>query len=310
MLKIGIVGLGSIAQKAYLPYMRQLAEIEWHLFTRNQEVLSQTAHLFSHVHTYSSLEELADATLDGVFVHTATVSHHDIVALFLSRGIPVYVDKPVTQNYEETKALYDLARVHQTFLMVGFNRRFAPRVAALKEETNKTKIYVEKNDINRPGDLVFKFFDFFIHPLDTALFLMDNPPKQSWFHYHKTDGLLSQVTVTLVSNTETVIVGMNLQSGSRREIVEIQLPKKTLHVEDLSDLTIYEESSQTKKNYGAWDRTLYKRGFESIVLAFIDAVKTGLNPVSPESSLLSHYLCQQLVDTQKDWGELSLQLPK
>ncbi|MBJ8326281.1 Gfo/Idh/MocA family protein [Streptococcus pacificus] len=310
MLKIGIVGLGSIAQKAYLPYMRQLAEVEWHLFTRNQEVLHQTAHLFSHVKTYASLEELADATLDGIFIHTATVSHREIVALFLSRGIPVYVDKPVTQNYEETKELYDLASIHQTFLMVGFNRRFAPRVAALKEETNKTKIYVEKNDVNRPGDLVFKVFDFFIHPLDTAIFLMDNPPKRAWFHYHKNNGLLSQVTVTLVSKTETVIVGMNLQSGSRREIVDVQLPEKTLHVEELSDLTIYEDSTQTKQNYSAWDRTLYKRGFESIVLAFIEAVKTGVNPVSETSSLLSHYLCQQIVDAQSDMGELSVLLPK
>ncbi len=41
MLKIGIVGIGNICQKAYLPYMRQLKEVEWHLFTRNQTVLKE-----------------------------------------------------------------------------------------------------------------------------------------------------------------------------------------------------------------------------------------------------------------------------
>lgn len=54
--------------------------------------------------------------------------------------------------------------------MAGFNRRFAPRVTELAQVTGKTKIRVEKNDAHRAGDKTFKLFDFFIHPLDTALF--------------------------------------------------------------------------------------------------------------------------------------------
>ena len=43
MKKIGIAGLGGIFQKAYLPYLRTLSGIEWHLFTRNQSVLAKIA---------------------------------------------------------------------------------------------------------------------------------------------------------------------------------------------------------------------------------------------------------------------------
>lgn len=30
MLQLGIVGLGGISQKAYLPYMRQVTGVHWH----------------------------------------------------------------------------------------------------------------------------------------------------------------------------------------------------------------------------------------------------------------------------------------
>ena len=45
MKKIGIVGLGGIFQKAYLPYLQTLSGIEWHLFTRNQPFLTKMLHL-------------------------------------------------------------------------------------------------------------------------------------------------------------------------------------------------------------------------------------------------------------------------
>lgn len=41
MLQLGIVGLGGISQKAYLPYMRQVTGVHWHLFTRQKQILEE-----------------------------------------------------------------------------------------------------------------------------------------------------------------------------------------------------------------------------------------------------------------------------
>ena len=38
-MKIGIIGLGGIAQKAYLPVLTQMKDVELILSTRNQETL-------------------------------------------------------------------------------------------------------------------------------------------------------------------------------------------------------------------------------------------------------------------------------
>lgn len=308
MQAIGLIGLGDIAQKAYLPFMRQIKDVHWHLFTRNQEVLAEVAGLFGQKTCYKSLEELATASLDGVFIHAATKAHVEIAQLFLTKGIPVYMDKPLAESYEEVSYLYDLAKEHDTFLMTGFNRRFAPKVLAMKEQADKKRILVEKNDVNRLGDKQFKLFDFFIHPLDTALFLCDDRPDSAYYRYHLVDGQLSQVSVTLETATATVVASMNLQAGSRREIMEVQTPVATYHLENLDDLAIYEGNQVTKDGFASWDTTLYKRGFESIIMAFLQAVKTGENPVSPSSSLLSHYLCHQLNQASRSQGFLQVEL--
>lgn len=36
MLQLGIVGLGGISQKAYLPYMRQVTGVHWLLHAKNR----------------------------------------------------------------------------------------------------------------------------------------------------------------------------------------------------------------------------------------------------------------------------------
>lgn len=42
-MKIGIIGLGDIAQKAYLPVITQHSDVELVFCTRNSEVLNQLA---------------------------------------------------------------------------------------------------------------------------------------------------------------------------------------------------------------------------------------------------------------------------
>ena len=86
MKKIGIAGLGGIFQKAYLPYLRTLSGIEWHLFTRNQSVLAKIATSLPHSQTYTTVQELVNLDLDGVMIHVATKAHMEIAELFLEKA--------------------------------------------------------------------------------------------------------------------------------------------------------------------------------------------------------------------------------
>lgn len=219
------------------------------------------------------------------------------------------MDKPLTEDFETTQELYELAQKHHTFLMAGFNRRFAPRVLEMAKLPDKRRIVVEKNDVNRLGECQFKLFDFFIHPLDTALYLMDDTICSVHFKVIKENHLLSQVSILLESERSVAIVGMNLQSGSRREIIEVQIPQEAYHLENLDDLSVFKGTNQLKRQFGSWETTLYlyKRGFVSIIDSFLKAIKTKQNPVSPQSSLLSHWICHQINQANQLSGTLDLE---
>lgn len=184
MLNIGVVGIGAIAQKAYLPVMRSIGNVKWYMCTRNVEVLQRESKLLGRCIPCSNVEELLHFDLDGVMIHVSTEAHIEVAKQFLEKGIPVYLDKPIAPSYEETLELYRLAKENQTFLTAGFNRRFAPKVVELKNVPHKKRIITEKNCTIPSFDNRTRIFDVFIHPLDTALFLMDEKPNRD-FSYNR-----------------------------------------------------------------------------------------------------------------------------
>ena len=146
----------------------------------------------------------------------------------------------------------------------------------------------------------------FIHPLDTALFLMDEKPKRGSFYYKKNRGVIEQCTIYLENEEQSAIVMMNTASGANLERIEVQAETGTFSLQNLTDLTIYQGGEEIKDHFSSWDSTLYKRGFESIVHSFIITVQTqGDNPVTPISSLLSHFICERLAHAKASEGFLS-----
>lgn len=170
MLKIGIIGLGDIAHKAYLPVISR-SKVAVHLFTRNEVTLSQVSELYRFNNLHQSLESLIDSGITGAFVHAPTSSHYTIIDQLLSHNIHVYVDKPITYDFESSKKLVQLAEKKQLILMAGFNRRYAPAYQKLKELKDPNMIIMQKNRKSLPGDVRNFVFDDFIHVIDTLLFL-------------------------------------------------------------------------------------------------------------------------------------------
>ena len=279
MLNIGIVGVGAISQKAYLPVMRSIGNVKWYMCTRNQEVLNRESKLLGRCIPCNTIEELLQFPLDGVFIHVSTKAHFEVAKQFLEKGIPVYIDKPVAPSYEKTLELYQVAKKHDTFIMAGFNRRFAPKVEVLKSVEDKKRIIAEKNCTVVSQDTRTRVFDVFIHPLDT---------------------------VYLENENETALVQFNETSGANLERIEVQSPSGTYSIRNLTDLVITQGQDDVLDGFTSWDSTLYKRGFETIIHSFIIAVQTkSENPVSAKSSLLSHVICERIVTAKAPQGFLT-----
>lgn len=300
-MKIGVIGLGSIAQKAYLPVMMtEHPEIEWHLSTRNEEKLNAIGQQYriDQTHLHTDWHELIDQKMDAVFIHTPTPTHAEIIEAMLSNNIPVLVDKPISDQLEETKAMLQLSKEQNTLLMTGFNRRFAPRVQELKAVPDKNMIYFQKNQVNQATlPARYRIYDMMIHPVDTALHMIEGPVEVIDSGIVGNADQLKRAWVILESAGAHIMVSVNAESGSRLETMEVQSPSKTIRVENLADWTEYSEEGSFSKPFGDWEPTLHKRGFAPMIKTFLEAVQANSeNPVSLDSSLRSHGVCEAILE--------------
>lgn len=72
MMKIGIIGLGDIAQKAYLPVITQRPDLELVFCTRNPALVTQLAQRYRISENCTDYRELLGYNVDAVMIHAAT----------------------------------------------------------------------------------------------------------------------------------------------------------------------------------------------------------------------------------------------
>ena len=295
-MKVGIIGIGDICKKAYLPLITLMDDLEIVLCTRNTTTLQETKSKYKINKAVSSVDDLINEGIECAFIHSSTDSHYDLCKKLLSSGIHVYVDKPISYNLEEALELKDLAIKNNLILKVGFNRRFAPMISSLKNLGEANIVLIQKNRVNLPGQPRIFVYDDFIHVVDTLRFLMNGVYDNFTVDARIEDNLLQSITLKL-SNSKTTAIGiMNRINGTTEEIVEYMSPGKKAIVRNLTHTTLLENNSTSIKEFGDWENTLHKRGFNSIISSFIDDVKTkNLNYDMLEDSIITHKLCEKIL---------------
>lgn len=295
-MKVGIIGIGDICKKAYLPLITLMDDLEIVLCTRNTTTLQETKSKYKINKAVSSVDDLINEGIECAFIHSSTDSHYDLCKKLLSSGIHVYVDKPISYNLEEALELKDLAIKNNLILKVGFNRRFAPMISSLKNLGEANIVLIPKNRVNLPGQPRIFVYDDFIHVVDTLRFLMNGAYDNFTVDARIEDNLLQSITLKL-SNSKTTAIGiMNRINGITEEIVEYMAPGKKAIVRNLTHTTLLENNSTSIKEFGDWENTLHKRGFNSIISSFIDDVKTkNLNYDMLEDSIITHKLCEKIL---------------
>ena len=296
MLKIGIIGLGDIAQKAYLPVLCS-KEIDLHLYTRDLEKLYRIGRQYRVQNLHQNFESILNSGIQAAFVHTSTGSHFEIIQMLLMHNIHVYVDKPITYEFASSKQLLELAKSRKLTFMVGFNRRYAPAYRELKQMSNPNMVIMQKNRVSLPGDIRTFIFDDFIHVVDTLNYLFPYPIKEFTVTGMKKAGMLYHVVIQMIADNGAIAMGiMNRDSGLVEERVEVFSSNEKRTVLNLSSLSVHVNRDETSKIMGDWDSMLYKRGFEQIIADFLHAVKSGGSPeFTIDDSLRTHQLCEEIV---------------
>lgn len=293
-MKVGCIGLGDIAQKAYLPVLTTLPGTELHLQTRTPATLARVGetHHVPAERRHTELDSLLATGLDAAFVHAATSAHAEIVTRLLEAGVPTYVDKPLAYELADSERLVALAEVRGTSLAVGFNRRHAPGYAQCLEQP-RDLILLQKNRVGLPEDPRTLVLDDFIHVVDTLRFLAPGPVEHTDVRARIVDGLMHHVVLTLSGDGFTAIGTMNRMSGSAEEVLEVSGQDAKREVRNLADIVDHKGQPSVRRR-GDWVPVARQRGIEQAVHTFLDAVRAG-KTLSAQDALRTHELCERIV---------------
>ncbi|MFZ2324020.1 MAG: Gfo/Idh/MocA family oxidoreductase [Ignavibacteriaceae bacterium] len=194
--KIGVIGLGGVAQLVHLPNLIKLPNVELNAVAEtNKNRLNTISDKFNIKQKFSNYKDLLEKSdVEAVIVATPTSTHKDIAIDCLQAGKDVLVEKPLARTYLEAKQIAEAAKKYKKKLMVGMNLRYRPDTMLLRSFINSNEIgdpfYIKCGWIRKQSSSEKWFtkkeqsgggviIDLGIHLLDMALWLLGYPDVTS-----------------------------------------------------------------------------------------------------------------------------------
>jgi len=174
MIRVGVVGTGHMGQYhvnvySELPIVKLagIADI-------SKERVAAVAKRFK-TKGYTDYRKLI-GQVDAVTVAVPTGKHYEVAKEFLSAGVHVLLEKPITPTLKEAKELYSIAKKKKVILQVGHVERFNGAVQEVKKiiknpllvETRRIGPFVQR--VQDDGVVL----DLMIHDIDIVLNLVDS----------------------------------------------------------------------------------------------------------------------------------------
>ena len=178
MLKAGVLGAGHLG-KIHLKLLNQSEDYELvGFYDANRENAEKIASEFGYK-MFNDLDELI-AAVDVVDVVTPTLAHFDVAKKVISAGKHLFIEKPITNTYEEARELIELAEKHGVKGQVGHVERFNPAFQAVADRI-ENPMFIEAHrlaEFNPRGTDVPVVLDLMIHDIDAVLSVVKSEVKK------------------------------------------------------------------------------------------------------------------------------------
>ncbi|MFJ7725154.1 Gfo/Idh/MocA family protein [Neobacillus sp. NPDC097160] len=191
-LRIGIIGVGGIAQGRHIPAFLQLSdscEITA-LSDVNIKRAKEIAEKHSISYVFEDYSELF-SKVDAVCICTPNKFHAEITIAAFKAGVHVLCEKPMALSANESEAMIAASQKAGKVLAIAYHYRFMKEAQAAKKAMSDvgTPLVARVQALRRrkvPGWGVFtnkdlqgggSLIDFGCHLLDLALWLMGNPKE-------------------------------------------------------------------------------------------------------------------------------------
>ena len=292
-IRLGVVGLGNVAQNNYLPYLSRLENVELFCCSRDPEKAKACAARFG-IHACTTLEELAGMHLDAVFILALEQFHYGTACRLLEFSPKrLFIEKPLVarngqaevceQDFFDALDLLKRAKRAGSEIAMNFNYRFFDQMIRLRQLVETRNL----GALRQSSWLVH--YACWSHCLDLL----------RWF-----GGEIAEVSaVSGICCGSGSLRGADLAGaftmrdggcgtivGSAGAAFELPLYRAVLQFErgtvSFSDLDVslqfdlpgeaYQESFTLGANRSRWDQ--YAASFEKSLAAYLESVRTGAPP--------------------------------
>jgi virulence factor len=301
---LAVLGLGGIAQKAHLPVLATLSDIDVvALANRSGRGITELAAKHRFPIQATTVDQVIACRPKGALVLTESESHAELTCRLLEAGIAVYLEKPMATNVADARRVTECAHRTGQLLMVGFNRRFAPFYQQLKEQffdqpagqCHLVKTRQAGGIKQSPAQAVW---DDVIHLIDLSRWLMGEPQQVHTTIQRGPEGEFAGLSVLLqYPDGRSATLAQPVRAGGVRELVELYGNGRSAWLEDLQVLHTQQGGITATYTHEAWTPTLTRRGFTAALDHFLDCLNNGHTPSqSAQDALKSHELAQTILD--------------
>ena len=168
-MKLGIIGTGMIV-KNFLPFLSDMEGLELTSVLSTPRSIDQAKELAETygIASYTSdFEEFCASGIDTVYVAVPNHMHYDYCLKALNRKLNVIVEKPMTSNDTEAKALREAARANNAFLFEAITtlylgnykkiQEWLPRIGKVKIAQSFYSQYSSRYNAFRNGEVLPAF---------------------------------------------------------------------------------------------------------------------------------------------------------
>lgn len=126
--RIGVIGAGWWAVANHIPVLKQIDGCEIVAVNRlGAKELAEVQEKFGIAQGFEDYREMLDTVpMDGVVISSPHVVHFDHASAALKKGCHVLVEKPLTTNADDARALVALAKAEDREIVVPYGWNFLP----------------------------------------------------------------------------------------------------------------------------------------------------------------------------------------
>ncbi len=177
-LKVSVIGCGHLGT-IHARLWKNVPGVELSgIYDLDKEV-SKTKAEELNCRAFATLEECLDNS-DAVTIAAPTSLHAEIANECIDKNVHCFIEKPITEKYDEAVGIIKKAGEHGVLIQVGHVERFNPALVAIKDYKLEP-MFIEAHRLSqfKPRAIdVSVIHDLMIHDIDIMLWLIKSPVKK------------------------------------------------------------------------------------------------------------------------------------